>query len=174
MTQMFDFAALAQPAGTEFAPGAQELVVETEPASPKVWAEAASDRLGDLSDALEAAAARLQETAVEQRVTPQTPLQLPPVAEPARVATPLPPVVRELIDVMIAELPEVDTALATFVGLSQAKGVDADVVKEAFERAAVVVERFGAASASVGFKGLEQVCTQVGINCRRFRFAAWP
>ena len=45
---------------------AQELVVETEPASPKVWAEAAFDRVGDLSDALEAAAARLQETAVEQ------------------------------------------------------------------------------------------------------------
>ena len=169
MTQMFDLAALAQSADTKSAPRGQNLVIETEPASPEAWAAAASERLGDLSNALEAAAATLQATAVDQRATSHTPPQLRPVTELASVAAPLPPVVRELIDVMIAELPEVDTALATFVGLSQAKGVEADVVKEAFERAAAVTERFGAASASVGFKGLEQVCTQVGINLQAFQ-----
>ena len=139
LTQMFDLGAMVQPARSEFVPEARELVVETGPASRQVWAEAASDRLADLSDSLEAAAVRLQETAAEQRVTPQTPLQLRSATEPAGAAGPLPAVVRELIDVMIGELPEVDTALATFVGLSQAKGVDADVVNEAFERAAAVV-----------------------------------
>ena len=163
LTQVFDLAALGQRAGSESMPQAQELAGETEPASHGAWAQA-SDLLADLGDSLEDAAARLQQAAVEQRVTPQTPQQVSSVAEPVRAAAVLPPAVRELIDVMIGELPEVDTTLATFVGLSQASGVDAEVVNEAYERAAAIVERFGAASASVGFKGLEQACTQVGKN----------
>jgi chemosensory pili system protein ChpA (sensor histidine kinase/response regulator) len=164
LTQVFDLATLGRRAGSEPLAGAQDLAGQAEPAAHKAWAEAASDRLADLSDALQGVAARVEEVAVEQRVTPQTPLLVPSVAEPARAAAVLPPAVRELIDVMIGELPEVDTALATFVGLSQASGVDTEVVNEAYERAAAVVERFGAASASVGFSGLEQVCAQVVTN----------
>jgi chemosensory pili system protein ChpA (sensor histidine kinase/response regulator) len=163
LTQVFDLAELAEPAGPASALYGTDRASDAEIDSPQGWAQVASAGLADLSDSLEATAARLREATVEQRAE-QPVVEPRPVLESARVAAPLPPVVRELIEVMVAELPEVDTALATFVGLAQAQGVDPEVVNEAFERAAAVVERFGAASASVGFKGLEQVCAQVGTN----------
>lgn len=80
------------------------------------------------------------------------------VTQVAQTLDQLPPAVRELVEILVAELPQLEIALDQAAGLTTAPAVENDVRMEAYEQLAVRIERFGGAAEAVGFAGLLQTC----------------
>lgn len=64
---------------------------------------------------------------------------------------------KQIVDVLLAELPEVEVELGTSAGLGASASTDRKVVGEAAQRCGEVLKRYGAAADSVGFVGLARV-----------------
>lgn len=78
----------------------------------------------------------------------------------------LPAAVRELVEILLTELPQIEISVSSLVGLASSEGIDADVMSESFENSAEIIERLGSATESVGFHGLYGACRQACENLR--------
>ena len=74
-----------------------------------------------------------------------------------------------IVEVLLAELPNVEVELAICSGLDQSNIIDSKVDGEARQRCTEVLERFGSAADSVGFVGLAKI---IDIACERVRSVA--
>lgn len=72
----------------------------------------------------------------------------------------LPAAVRELVEILVAELPQLRMVLEQTTGLTNAANVGSDVQEESFESLALQLKRFGSAAEAVGFAGLRKACEQ--------------
>jgi chemosensory pili system protein ChpA (sensor histidine kinase/response regulator) len=94
------------------------------------------------------------------------PLESTPIATPPVALEQLPAAVRELIEILVGELPQIETAIAQTSGLTTAASVGDDVRSQAYENLSMQLQRFGAAGAAVGFAGLELACSRARDSVR--------
>jgi chemotaxis protein histidine kinase CheA/CheY-like chemotaxis protein len=73
---------------------------------------------------------------------------------------------RQIVEVLLAELPKVEVELGICSGLGQSATTDRKVVGEAVQRCADVLKRFGSAADSVGFVGLARIFDIAGGHVR--------
>lgn len=75
----------------------------------------------------------------------------------------------QIVEVLLAELPNVEAELAICSGVDQSNRFDRKVAGETMQHCTEVLERFGSAADSVGFVGLARI---VDIACEHVRSAA--
>ena len=89
--------------------------------------------------------------------------------KPAPADRKLSRVAMQIVEVLLAELPNVEVELAICSDVDQSCIIDRKVVGEALQRGTEVLERFGSAADSVGFVGLARI---VDIACEHVRSVA--
>lgn len=85
----------------------------------------------------------------------------------ANDSTALPYGVRELIELLRAELPELHSTLDNTFAVASVDEMDQTMRQQAIEGIAEQISRFGGAAQAVGLLGLNRVCTQVHTNLSR-------
>jgi chemosensory pili system protein ChpA (sensor histidine kinase/response regulator) len=87
-------------------------------------------------------------------------------ATPAIAIEQLPPALRELVEILVGELPQLEIAIDQAAGLTTADSVGDEVRTEAYDNLLTQLQRFGGASAAVGFMGLELACSRARDNIK--------
>ena len=76
---------------------------------------------------------------------------------------------RELLEIIIHELPEVETALDALTGLATTPAVERELVLESYANSIDVLDRIAIAAESIGLAGLAAVCVRSAANLSAIR-----